>query len=765
MPPVLRYSRAPLVQAEQPEPVDMTTVIRVWDETGPAKETAVTRLIERNMNTPATDFRIIHELPGRIRLQLARLAHPRFAVAEFEARITDLDGVRTVRTNRQACSLVVTYDGRAEVRAGLLQWLAALPPDAFRQGCDPEPSARPDRTPLVVSSLALLSLPLLPAPLKVLVTLASISPTVVKGIRTLLNRGVKMEVLDALAVSIAAGQGGFFTANATHLLIQSGAYLEARAERQTHRLLKQLLKRPPEQAWVERNGELVRINAQEIEENERVVVGPGDPIPVDGRVERGSALLDLSSLTGESVPVRKEQGDDVLAGGLVTEGRLVLRAKRVGENTAAARLGRYIEEALRRPSDTQRLTDKLGDRLVYLTFALGGLILALTLDPRRVASVFLVDYSCALKLGTPLAFISGMHEAAEAGILFRGAQALEHLAGADTAVFDKTGTLTHSRLEIADVIPLRPDRSEAQFLALVASLEEHTRHPYAEALVKYAENLGYRHVDHGAVEFVIAHGLHTEVNGRRVFVGSRHYLEEHVGIAFASHQPVISDRLAEGKTLLYVAEDETLIGVVALRDKVRENARAVLARLKALGFGQRIMLTGDARHRAEALAEELGIDQLYAEQSPEDKLRVVEALKTAGGKVVFVGDGVNDTSALASAHIGVAMPRGALLAREAADVILLRDDLEGLAQARELAVRTRDLIHSNFRLDVAVNSLLLVAATFGWVPPVAAALLHNGTTLAILTRSLKQRTIPSTPVKSNSLTARSDIGSESEPAV
>jgi P-type E1-E2 ATPase len=231
-------------------------------------------------------------------------------------------------------------------------------------------------------------------------------------------------------------------------------------------------------------------------------------------------------------------------------------------------------------------------------------------------------------------------------------------------------------------------------------------------------------------------------------VGSRHYLQEHVGIDFTSHEPVISDRLAEGKTLLYVAEDETLIGYVALRDRVRKDASTVLARLKSLGIDQRIMLTGDARHRAEALAEELGIDRLYAEQSPDDKLRVVETLKAAGGKVVFVGDGVNDAPALVSAHIGFAMPRGALLSREAADVILLRDDLEGLTQARELAVRTRDLIHSNFRLGVVVNSLLLVAATFGWLPPIAAGMLHNGTTLAIPTRSLRRRTVGSTPGKS-----------------
>jgi P-type E1-E2 ATPase len=274
-------------------------------------------------------------------------------------------------------------------------------------------------------------------------------------------------------------------------------------------------------------------------------------------------------------------------------------------------------------------------------------------------------------------------------------------------------------------------------LALLASMEEHARHPYAEALVKYAENRGYRHVDHGAVEFVIAHGLHTEVNGGKVYVGSRHYLEEHVGISFAAHESLISGRVAEGKTLLYVAEDETLVGLVALRDELREDAIATLASLKASGIEQLVMLTGDSRHKAEALAFRLDIDRVFAEQAPEEKAQVIEALKAAGRKVVFVGDGVNDASALVSAHVGVAMPRGALLSREAADVILLRDHLEGLAQAREFAVRTQELIRSNFHLDVAVNSVLLLAASFGWLPAVAAALLHNGTTLAILIRALR----------------------------
>jgi cation-transporting P-type ATPase C len=684
--------------------------------------------------------RIAHELAGRLRVRLPWLNHPFLALDEFEAGLLNLEGVAKVRANPHARSLLVEYDGRTEVREAVLQWLGALSLPDFLHPWRVESTRRPDPSLLIASGLALLSLPLLPTPLRAAVTLLSVSPTLYKGAATLLKRGVKVEVLDALAVGIAAGQGAFFTANATHALIETGAYLETRAEWQAHGLLQQLLKRPTEQAWVARNGGLFRIDAGDIVKDERVVVGPGDPIPVDGRVEQGSALLDQSSLTGESVPVRKEQGDSVLTGCVVVEGRLVVRALQVGEQTATARMARFIQQALQHPSDSQRLAERLGDRLVYLTFALGGLLFALTFDPKRLAAVFLVDYSCALKLGTPLAFIRGMHTAAGAGILFKGAQALENLAGADTVVFDKTGTLTHGRLEITDVISLTPERAQDELLALVASVEEHTRHPFAEALVRHAGRRNCVHVEHGDVEYVVAHGLNTEVNGNRVLVGSRHYLETHEGIDFAPHESTIAHLAEAGKALLYVAERETLVGLVAVRDELRAEAAPTLARLRALGVERLAMLTGDTRSTAEALAMRLSIDRVYAERAPQDKGQLIEELRAAGHKVVFVGDGVNDAPALMSAHVGVAMADGALLSREAADVIMRHDGLATLVQAREIALDTRNLIRSNFNIDLTVNSVLLFAATFGWLPPVAAALLHNGTTLAILARALRTDT-------------------------
>ncbi|MBM4201991.1 MAG: HAD-IC family P-type ATPase, partial [Gammaproteobacteria bacterium] len=312
----------------------------------------------------------------------------------------------------------------------------------------------------------------------------------------------------------------------------------------------------------------------------------------------------------------------------------------------------------------------------------------------------------------------------------------ERLAEADTAVFDKTGTLTRSRLEITGIVSLTPERSDDELLALVASVEEHSRHPFADAVMGHASRRRYRHVDHGDVEYVVAHGLNTRIGGKRVQIGSRHYLEAHEGIDFGGQESTIEPLIDAGNALLYVAEDACLVGLIALRDELREEAWVTLTRLKGSGIEHVVMLTGDTLRQAEALASRLPIDAVYAELTPEDKARRIEVLKSTGANIMFIGDGVNDAGALVCAQVGIAMTDGTLLCREAADVLMLREGLEGLTIARDIAFETRRVIDSNFAIDLAVNSALLVGATLGWLPPIASALLHNGTTLAILARSL-----------------------------
>lgn len=688
----------------------------------------------------------VHELPHRLRFKLPVLGQARVDSAYLAALLESREGVEGVRVNRGATSVVVNYDGRIETREWLVERLAAFTFDELSQMGLPTEEEAPDLGDLLVSLMVLTALPFTPRALRPAISVTATWSTLWKGIKTLFTQGVKVEVLDAVAVAVATGRREYFTAGATDILLKLGDYLGKQTARQSDHLVKSLLKPAPTLAWVARNGVLVQVDTREIQEGELVVVGPGEAIPIDGKVAEGTALVNEAALTGESVPVRREVGDAVLSGSALEDGRLKVQALRVGEETTMARISRLIAQSLKARSKTQQLAEELANQRVYLTLGLGGATYLLTGDAHRLAAVFLVDYACAIKLGTPVAFKSGLYQAARHSVLFKGSQAMEDLARVGTLVFDKTGTLTHGLLEVTDVCPLPPATwSEEKLLALVASLEEHATHPLALAVVRRAREEALAHVDHGDVEFMVAHGLSTRVDGKRILVGSRHYLEEHEGLSFDRYHDIIEAYEAEGKSLLYVASGKTPIGLIALRDMLRRETPQVLERLKALGVKRFVMLTGDQHSKAEALAKQLGMDEVYAEVRPEEKADVVKGLKAQGQRVAFVGDGVNDGPALASADVALSMPRGAMIARETADILLLEDRLEDLANARELAGRTMRLIRSNFRLAGGINSAIVLGAAMGWLSPVSTSVLHNGTTIALLLNalsgvSLSQRT-------------------------
>jgi cation transport ATPase len=625
--------------------------------------------------------------------------------------------------------------------------------------------------PMVTSAATLAALPFLQPNLGRLLTLANVSPILIEGADSLLRQGIKMEVLDALAVGLATFKGEAYTANITAVLLALGEYLEHQTQRKSDQLLRRLLSPEPAPAWVERGGELIQVPGDAVQVGEIVVVGVGETVPVDGRVVEGTALVNQAAVTGEDLPVRREQRHRVVAGSVVEEGRIRIEAQRVGSETTTARVASFIQSSLENRSDTQRMAEELADKRVWFTLVTGGLVYALTRDLTRLESVFLVDYSCALKLGTPMAFKSGMVRAATHGVLMRGGGAIEHLAEVDTVVFDKTGTLTHSELVVTDVVALGSKHlSEDALLALVASVEEHASHPLAQAIVEAAKERDLKHITHGEVDYLVAHGLSTEVDSKRVIIGSRHFLEEHHGISFAKYESVIDRLQDEGKTLLYVgaAVDQgkggpsrktpgrpkffstppgggspqrgepgaVAIGVVALRDTLRADAAYALKRLRALGITTMVMITGDKRAKAEALAAELGLDAVHAEVAPEEKAEIIKSLQAAGRKVAFVGDGINDGPALSVAEVGIAMPRGADIARATADIVLMDDRLTAVADAREIAARTMALIKSNFNVAVGVNTAVLAGAVMGWLSPVMSAVLHNGTTIGVLLRAL-----------------------------
>ncbi len=685
---------------------------------------------------------IAHECSGRLRVKLPVLGLPKLKTDDLNRMIRATPGVTSVRINPSAISLIVTHDGTSATRNRILDRLSTIRRDQL-QFRHPEEEERPSFLPLAGRVALLAALPALPPALGKFLSIATIMPRVLRGVRSAMANGVSVELLDALAVSIAAYRGNFATAVTTDLMMGSGEFLEETTIRHSGKLLQELLMPNPETAWIEQDGEVVEVPFATVKTGDVVVVSTGGLIPVDGIVKGGSAQVNQASITGESLPVRKEPGDAIIAGSLVEVGHLKIEAQRVGDETTTARIAALIQESLNVRSDTERLAQNKADQQVYMTLGLGAATLILTRDLNRLSSVFLIDYACPIKLSAPVAVRATMSEAVARGILIKGGPSIEKLAKVDTFVFDKTGTLTHGALSVTDVVSLAPAHwSEKQLLALVSSLEEQSQHPVARAIVAESRARGAGRVSHGDVTFDIGHGLRATVESQEVLVGSRHFLEDLEGVDFGGHTAAVERLVKEGKMLLYVAAGGKAIGLIGLRDELRADARETADRLRASGATALVMLTGDRKTRSEAFGAALGFDEVHAELRPEDKVRILKRLQQAGRNIAFIGDGVNDAPALAAASVGFSMSQGADIAQATADITLLDDRIGAVADAREVSVQAMRIISTNSTAAIGINTGLFIAASAGVLSPVFAAVLHNGSTIGLLASALARAGLP-----------------------
>lgn len=675
-------------------------------------------------------FTIAHEVEKRIRLRSRRLFDPSLDLRYLEALAESLPGVQRARTNKWGSNIVIEYDGNPANRARILNLLENIPKDAYMPGGTGQGAIS---LPTVGTQGAVAGLtPFMPAEAAAPTSWLLGMPTMLEGLHTLLYDGVKVEVLDASAVAFSLLRRDYFTANAIVAMLGLGSYMENWTEKKSDELLKSLLRPQVEKVSVERDAREVRVDFTDLAVGDLVICGSGELVPVDGVVVDGDAALNQSSITGESLPVHVSEGDSVLSGAVVEDGRIKIAAQNVGRETSMARIGRFLENSLRTRSTSQKKSDELADKLVPVTFALGLGLFALTRDVTRAASVLTVDYSCAIKLASPVAVKTAMHAAGHCGVLLKGAQALDNLARIDTIVFDKTGTLTRGNLKVTDVLPLGGG-SDAELLALAAGAEEHYSHPVARAVVAEAEARALPLPPMSQVDFIVAHGVSAYVEGEQVLVGSRHFLEDDEGVDCSGVEALGRELRSGGKSLLYVARSGKLEGVIALRDELRPEAGQALSMLKERGIRKIVMLTGDHKDTAQSIAADLGcVDEIHWELKPEDKADLLRELQDAGHFLAFAGDGVNDAPALVSADVGICMPGGADLAREAAQVVLLEDDLRLLAMARDLAANTQHVLTRSFQAAVGINSAILLAASTGKLSPVVSAFLHNASTLGIL---------------------------------
>lgn len=687
------------------------------------------------MTTLPPHIRLAHRLPGRARLVCHTLREDALDPAYIRALTESHEDVHAVRVNKKAGSLIVEFDeAQADAVLGHVSAIIDEPP---RESYMPHGVSDdvPDYTVFGLRLALTLATPLLPMAARRVLTLVSIAPLVFEGVRTLLERGIKVEVLDGTVVSAAWLRGDYFAANAVATMLDGAHILEQRLQQRSDDLIKRLLRPEVQEVWVLRNGVEVSVPHDKLGEGELVVCGSGEVIPVDGTVHEGEATVNASSVTGESMPVEATPGDEVLSGSTVEEGRLVIAAHHVGSGTRLARIGRYLEQSLRYRTEAQSRSSELADRLVPVTFGLGLGMYLITRDIRRSASVLTVDYSCALKLTAPVSVKSSMYTASHCGVLLKGGPALEAMARADTVVFDKTGTLTTGDLSVTDVLvqPVDGVDDDAALLGLAAAAEEHYDHPVARAVVREATRRKVAWPDLSEVAFIVAHGVSAQVGSRKVLVGSRHYIADDEGVDCSGLDPAADRLRAQGKSVLYVALDGQLAGVIAMTDTVREEAEETLAQLRDSGVKRMVVLTGDHETTARNLHKRLPqLDEVYWDLKPEDKSRIIGELKDAGAKVCFVGDGVNDAPSLLAADVGVCMPSGADLARESAQAILISDNLQAIAAARHIAKRNHRTLEQCYVVTIGLNSLLIGLAAFGYTGPTTSALLHNAGSIATL---------------------------------
>ena len=576
----------------------------------------------------------------------------------------------------------------------------------------------------------------LPAPVRAVITVFKAIEFIRRGLVCLWHRKLEVEVLDALSIGVSLLRGDFNIAGSVMFLLNVGALLEEWTRKKSLDDLARSMSLNVDRVWVRSQGTEVLMPITKVKAGDEIIVRSGNMVPLDGTVIEGEAMVNQAALTGESMPVRKIAGATVYAGTVVEEGECVFAANAVDGASRYDKIVSMIEESEKLKSGTENHALELADRLVPWCLAGTVVTYALTRNVTRAISILMVDFSCALKLSMPLAVLSAMRECGSYHITVKGGKYLEALSKADTIVFDKTGTLTHASPKVVKVVPFS-GCDEEEVLKLAACLEEHFPHSMANAVVRAAKEQGLTHEEyHSQVQYVVAHGISSMVEGKKVIIGSAHFVFEDEGCRIPEGEQAKFDALPAAYSHLYLCIDGELAAVICIHDPLRREAREAVRALHESGFANVVMMTGDNRRTAEAVAAEVGVDAVYAEVLPEDKAAFIRQEKAKGHTVIMVGDGVNDSPALSEADAGIAISTGAAIAREIADITVSSEDLFALVTLRRLSQALMERIHGSYRFIVGFNLTLIALGVAGVLPPTTSALLHNGSTLGISLRNM-----------------------------
>ncbi len=689
---------------------------------------------------------ILHESNGRLRVRLAQKRMTPEQADLLEAYLQSCTGVAQAAVHeRTRCAVIRYQGGRAAVLAAIGRFsyqdprVAALAPLHSSRMLNRQYQEKLVGKVLVKAACSLF----LPSPLQIARICWISFPFLRRGLCCLLRRRMHVELLDALSIGISIARHDFGTAGSVMFLLELGELLEEWTHKKSVDDLARCMALGVDRVWRKDGNTETLVPLGQIGAGDCIAVRMGGVIPIDGTIAEGEVMVNQASLTGESMPVAKRPGTAVYAGTVVEEGECVLRVTQHSGESRYDKIVSMIEQSERLKSAAEGRASRLADRLVPYTLAGSALSFLLTRSVTRALSVLMVDFSCALKLAMPLAVLSAMREASAYHITVKGGKFLEAVAGADTIVFDKTGTLTHACPVVARVIPFG-GRSEAEMLRVAACLEEHFPHSMANAVVRAARERRLAHEEmHSQVEYLVAHGISSTVDGEKVIIGSAHFVFEDEKTVIPAGEQAAFDALPPEFSHLYLAIGGELAAVICIADPLRGEAKAAIQALRALGIRRTVMLTGDSERTAAAIAAQVGVDDYRAEVLPEDKAHFVEAERAAGRTVIMLGDGINDSPALSAASVGIAISDGAAIAREIADVTIAADNLFELVALRRIAQGLMLRIHSNYRFVIGFNGMLIVLGAAGALMPAASAMLHNLSTLGISLRSMTNLLSPS----------------------
>ncbi len=685
-------------------------------------------------------FIVKHEINGRLRIHVVQKMMTYTEADTLSWFLSNQKNVTDVKVYERTADAVICYVGTREEVLNLLKEFSyenTKLPEHVAAGSGRELNAVYQEKLVMKTVLHYGSKLFLPMPVRAVITSVKSVKYIWHGIRCLMHGKIEVPVLDATAISVSVFRRDYATAGSVMFLLGIGEIIEEWTHKKSVGDLARSMSLNVNKVWLKRNEQEILVKSSDIEPGDHVVIRMGNVIPFDGEVVVGEGMINQASLTGESLPVRRSKGQSVFAGTVLEEGEIEVLVKAVSGSTRFEKIVTMIEDSEKLKSSVEGKAEHLADRLVPYTLLGTGAVWLLTRNITKTLSVLMVDFSCALKLAMPITVLSAIREAGENNITVKGGKFLEAVADADTIVFDKTGTLTKATPTVKEIVAFS-EYSENDLLRIAACLEEHFPHSMAKAVVDAAKERHLSHEEmHSKVEYVVAHGISSSIDDKKVLIGSSHFIFEDEGCTIPSEYQDRYDSLKPEYSHLYLAIEKQLVAVICIEDPLREEATEMVRDLKKAGIRKVVMMTGDSERTAAAIAKRVGVDEYYAEVLPEDKANFVEKEKSEGRKVIMIGDGINDSPALSASDAGIAISDGAEIAREIADITIAADDLREVVTLKLLANAMMKRIHMNYRNIVGINSGLILLGVTGIVQPTVSALLHNASTLMISLGSMK----------------------------